>query len=228
VIGDDEVHVYIARPDQLPGSLEELGDCLTPDERDRANRYRAGTVREQFVSGRGLLRRLLARYLGTEPHIVPITYVLNGKPVLAGAPLHFNVSHTNGLALIALAKRRIGVDVERVRHVPDADGLVARFFSAQEQIAYRRLPAEVRLRAFYRGWVCKEAVIKAAGATMQFLDAFDVELDPAAEPCVREVRHPALAAEGWSVVDWEPATGFAAAIAVEDAGPLGIEPHDAE
>jgi 4'-phosphopantetheinyl transferase len=180
-------------------------------------------VREQFIAGRGLLRRLLARCLGMPPHAVPITYILNGKPVLAGGALHFNVSHTNGLALIALAHRRIGVDVERTRSVPDAAGLVSRFFSPAEQQAYLLLPQGCRERAFFRGWVCKEAVIKAAGATVQYLDGFDVELDPDRPPAVLAVRHPMLAADGWMVAEWEPEPGFAAALAVEGDGEVSFE-----
>ena len=218
----EEVHVFVAHPERLPWSLDELNELLTPDERDRAARYRAGTVREQFITGRGLLRRLLADCLGTTPHAVPITYVLNGKPVLVGSQLHFNVSHTNGLALIAIAHRRVGVYVERTRSIPDADGLVTRFFSPAEQTAYRALPTEARPRAFYRGWVCKEAVIKAAGASVQYLDGFDVELDPSRPPGVLAVRHASLASEGWAVADWEPESGFAAAIAVESTDAVNI------
>jgi 4'-phosphopantetheinyl transferase len=218
----DEVFVFVADPELLPCELEEIGSLLTPDERDRAARYRAGTVREQFILGRGVLRQLLAGCLGCSPHAVPITYILNGKPVLVGSPLHFNVSHTNGLAVIAIAHQRIGVDVERSRIIPDADGLVGRFFSRAEQEAYRRVPADRRSAAFFRGWVCKEAVIKAAGASVQYLDAFDVELDPVRPPAVLAVRHHALASNGWTVADWEPASGFVAAIAVESAGGLHL------
>ncbi|MFO0801894.1 MAG: 4'-phosphopantetheinyl transferase superfamily protein [Gemmataceae bacterium] len=215
-----EAHVWLAKPDALPWSLEELASLLTPDERDRAARYKAGTVREQFTASRGLLRKLLGECLGTAPHAVPITYVLNGKPVLACQSLHFNVSHTHGLMMIALAPRRIGADVERTRAVPDAAGLVGRFFSPAEQDQYRRLPEACRERAFFRGWVCKEAVIKAAGATVQYLDAFDVDLNPDRPAGVLAVRHESLASAGWMVSDWQPEPGFAAALAVEGPGEL--------
>ncbi|MDB5313770.1 MAG: hypothetical protein JWO38_7972, partial [Gemmataceae bacterium] len=108
-----EVHVWVASLDRPPCAPAELATGLTPDERDRAGRYRVGPVRDQFVTARGWLRRLLGGYLGLPPHAVPITYAAYGKPVLPGAPLHFNVTHTNGLALIAVAGRRVGVDVER-------------------------------------------------------------------------------------------------------------------
>jgi 4'-phosphopantetheinyl transferase len=134
--------------------------------------------------------------------------------------VHFNVTHTSGLALVAVATSRVGIDVERVREVPDAAGLVERFFSPAECRAYRELPAEHRLRAFYRGWVCKEAVIKAAGATMQYLDGFDVELDPTRGPRVLAIRQPALDSTGWLVADWDAAPGFTAAVAIEGQGEI--------
>ncbi|MBX9581127.1 MAG: 4'-phosphopantetheinyl transferase superfamily protein, partial [Gemmataceae bacterium] len=195
-------------------------DALTPDERDRAGRYKAGSPRDQFVAGRGAARRVLGGCLGLPPHAVPIVYAANNKPVLADPVVHFNVTHTPGLGVVAVARRRVGVDAERVRPVPDPVGLVGRFFSAPEREAFGRLPAEARAAAFLRGWVCKEAVIKAAGASVQYLDAFDVELDPARPPAVLAVRHPALAADGWAVGTWEPAPGFAAAVALEGVGEL--------
>jgi 4'-phosphopantetheinyl transferase len=218
----DEVRVWVVALDRPPCDPAELAAVLTPDERDRAGRYRAGAVRQQFLVGRGLLRRLLGGALGVPPHAVPITYTAAGKPVLADESLHFNLTHTSGLALIAVAPRRVGIDVERVRLVPDADGLVERFFSPAERAAYRELTPERRPAAFLRGWVCKEAVIKAAGASVQYLDRFDVELDPARPPGVLAAEADPFGGSGWSVADWEPAPGFAAAVAVEAAGPLRI------
>jgi 4'-phosphopantetheinyl transferase len=219
----DVVRVWVAALDQPPCAAADLAAALTPPERDRAERYRAGPVRQQFVVGRGLLRRALGACLGLPPHAVPITYTEAGKPVLVGpAPPYFNLTHTTGLVLIAVGPRRVGIDVERVRALPDADGLIERFFSAAERAEYRDLPGDRRPAAFLRGWVCKEAVIKAAGASVQFLEGFDVQLDPARPAAVLAARHAAVACTAWAVADWEPAPGFTAAIAVDTAGPLRI------
>jgi 4'-phosphopantetheinyl transferase len=215
----DEVHLWVLDLGRPPPGL---ADALTPDERDRAGRYKAGAVRDQFVAARAALRRVLGGCLGVPPHAVPIVYGPNRKPVLADPVAHFNVTHTPGLGVVAVARRRVGVDAERVRPVPDAAGLVGRFFSAPEREAFARLPAEARAAAFLRGWVCKEAVIKAAGASVRYLDGFDVELDPARPPAVLAVRHPALRADGWAVGAWQPTPGFLAALAVEGGTDLGM------
>lgn len=213
--GPDECHIWVIDLDRPPLPAEVFAGLLTAAERERATRYRVGAVRDQFTLSRGVLRQLLGGYLGVTPEQVPISTVASGKPVLDGAGLHFNLTHTTGLAIVAVAAGRVGVDAEKRRHVPDADGLVQRFFSPFERDAYQRLPAESRGDAFYRGWVCKEAVIKAAGATMHALDGFDVELDPSRSPAVLATRHPQLAGCDWAVLDWQPAPGYAAAVAVE-------------
>lgn len=212
----DEVHVWVVPLDAPPAEPADLLADLTPTECERAARYRVGKVRDQFVVGRGLLRRLLGAYLDLHPRAVPITYTDTGKPVLVGEPLHFNLTHTDGLALIAASARRVGIDVERVRVVADADGLVSRFFSPAECVAFRALPDERRAGGFFRGWTCKEAVIKAVGGSVQTLDGFDVELDPARPPGVLAVRHAAFGSCEWVIESWEPAPGFAAAVAVAD------------
>jgi 4'-phosphopantetheinyl transferase len=210
-----ECHVWVIDLTRPPLPADVLAAALTVDERARAARYRVGAVRDQFTLARGALRRLLGGYLSLAPERVPITTTAGGKPLLEGGGIEFNLTHTPGLALVAVAGVRIGVDAEKRREIPDADGLVRRFFSPAERAAYLALPAAVRPEAFYRGWVCKEAVIKAAGATMHALDAFDVELDPARPAAVLASRHPQLAGSPWAVADWSPAPGYAAAVAVE-------------
>jgi len=220
----EEVRVWVVRLDAPPVAVGELFGCLTTDERERAERYKVAKARHQFVTGRGLLRRLLGECLGIAPPEVPITFTGAGKPVLADAArgLHFNVTHTDGLALIALARRPVGVDVERLRAVSNPEGLVGRFFSSAERAAYLDLPAELRTAGFFRGWTCKEALIKASGLSVAYLDGFDVELHPARPAELLAARHPALTGMHWSLTAWEPASGYTAALAVEGAGQLMI------
>jgi 4'-phosphopantetheinyl transferase len=213
--------IDLARP---PVGPEELLARLTPEEKSRAARYKIAKAREQFVTCRGLLRGLLGDFLGIEPGAVPLAYLPSGKPVLgAGEAIHFNVTHTDGIAVLAAGRRRVGVDVERVREVADAEGLVGRYFSASEAAAFRSLPPPERTAAFFRGWTCKEAVIKAAGATVSCLADFDVELHPRRAPRVNAVRDPLLAGDGWALAEWRTPDGAAIALAVEGAAELRLE-----
>ncbi len=218
--------VDLSRP---PVEQSELFERLTAEEQARALRYKIAKACEQFVIGRGLLRGLLADHLGVPPTAVPLAYLSSGKPVLDGNvhSLHFNVTHTDGILVLAAGRRRVGVDVERPRPIADADGLVGRYFSLAECAAFRALPEHHRQGAFFRGWTCKEAVIKAAGATVGCLADFDVELHPELPPRVNAVRDPQLAGPGWALTEWITPDGAAVALAVEGVGELRLENDDA-
>jgi len=211
---DDEVRVWAIPLDSPPQSESALFACLTNEERERADRYKVRKPRHQFVTGRGLLRQILGSCLGFNPCDVPITYTGAGKPVLAVGELHFNVTHTDAIALIALATRPVGIDVEQVRTLANPDGLVERFFSAAEGEAYRALPLELQPRGFFRAWTCKEAIIKAAGLSVATLSEFDVELNPTRPASLIAARHAELIGRNWGLTAWEPTAGFAAAVAV--------------
>ncbi len=212
--------IDLARP---PVPRDDLFARLTPEEQERALRYKMAKPREEFVIGRGLVRGLLGELLGCDPRAVPFAYLPSGKPFVdaPGAP-HFNLTHTDGVAVLAVANRRVGVDVERVRTVLNAAGLVKRYFSPAECAAFAALDEAVRPAAFFRGWTCKEAVVKAAGATVSCLAEFDVCLDPARDPRVLGVRAEELTGDGWALAHWAR-QNVAIAVALEGDGPLAVE-----
>lgn len=211
-----EVHVWVADLSELDGDDEVLRELLTADERARGQRYRHPRVQTQFVRCRGLLRRVLGGYLGCPPGAVPIGVRPDGKPVLDGVPsLHFNVSHAEGVALFAVADRPVGVDVEAVRPMPSAADLVARFFTDEERDQFGQLAADDRLAGFFRGWTCKEAVLKGIGCGARELDRCVVDLDPRQPARILGI---AETVAGWEVTTWTPRPGFAAAVAVAVSG----------
>ena len=93
-----------------------------------------------------------------------------GKPYLTaharGLPLNFNISHSGDVLLVALSRSaEVGVDVERVRAVPEWRTIAGRMFDA---VARNRLLAEVACGAdegdaFIREWCRLEAAVKATG-----------------------------------------------------------------
>ncbi len=84
----------------------------------------------------------------------------DGKPRAAGGP-HFNLSHTDGLALIAISRaREVGVDVERVRPVPRAVAIARRVFSHDEAEMVAGASQGERDLVFHRLWVAYEARVK--------------------------------------------------------------------
>jgi 4'-phosphopantetheinyl transferase len=124
--------------------------------------------RDDFIACRGLLRRLLGQYTHREPSAIEFAYGRHGKPELAGpgidGPLHFNASHSGGLALYAVtALCPVGVDVERVRMIPNVEQLAAQFLAASEANNVTALPRPQRIEKFFTCWTLKEAYLKATG-----------------------------------------------------------------
>ena len=178
------LHLWTSGLDRPPAEVEPLVATLSADERDRAGRFHFERDRRRFTVGRGFLRTLLAHYLGRSAAALEFRYGPHGKPELAGretgAGLRFNLSHSGGRALCALACNvEVGADLELMRSLDNLDGLAATVFSAQELAALRALPTTERLVAFYRCWTRKEAFIKALGDGLSCpLDRFDVTLGP--------------------------------------------------
>ncbi len=136
-LGNDEVHVWRASLDLPAPQVSRLQDTLSTDELTRADRYYLRQVRERFVVARGLLRAILSRYLGVAAGHLRFCYGPNGKPKLdkepGGESLRFNVTHSQELALYAIARdREVGIDVEYI--LPDLAGEeIAEQFSHHER-----------------------------------------------------------------------------------------------
>ena len=157
---DREVELWVV-PLPLPSTVEAaLAATMSFDEWERAGRLIAPDKRRQFIGSRGVLRALLGAYLGVPPSEVTLTRQAHGKPALpAETGLRFNLSHTEGLLLVAVsAGLEVGVDVERVRPVEGASRLASRFFSVRERAGMEDGPV-----GFLRLWTCRESAVKAFG-----------------------------------------------------------------
>jgi 4'-phosphopantetheinyl transferase len=216
----DEVHVWRVSFDIADARLPHHRLRLSAEERARADRYRVPEPRRQYTIMRAALRSILGRYLDIDPAAVSFASGPEGKPELA-TPQHrwieFNVSHSHGLGLCAVARRRVGVDVEYVwRRAENLEEIVKRFFSPAEHASFLELPAEKRRQGFYNGWTRKEAFIKAIGRGLfAALDSFDVSLKPEDPPRIIAVRDAAENAARWSLFSLEPDVEYTGALAVE-------------
>jgi len=220
-VSNDEVHVWRASLDLAESEVQRLAQTLSADERTRSERFYFERDRQRFIAGRGMLRQILGRYLGIDPSRLRFRYGAHGKPALAEPAgergLRFNVSHSQGLALYAVTcNREVGVDLERVRPISNADRIAERFFSSQENAALRALPANLKCEGFFTCWTRKEAYIKARGDGLSFsLDQFDVSLAPGAPAALLDVRGHPQEVSRWSLLELIAGSGYVAALAVE-------------
>jgi len=199
---------------------------LSADEIARASRFHFERDRTRFVRCRSALRSLLGGYLGVRAAEVRFEYLANGKPQLAteqnpGA-LHFNVSHSGNLALIAVGSELcLGVDVEQIRDDVDAAALAERFFSARERDGLRALPAHLRVPGFYACWTRKEAFLKATGTGLSFpLADFSVSTHPDLLPQLEDVQGDNEACQRWFLTDLCVGSPYRATLALDRHSPL--------
>jgi 4'-phosphopantetheinyl transferase len=173
--------------------LDEDGDIalstaetwLSEDERDRARRFRQPRDRDRFVRGRGFLRRSLAHRLGCDPGSLALGTGPGGKPCLPRPAPAFNLSHSGGLAALAVsALHEVGIDIECLAPQPalagDLSGLIAACFRPDEAAAIRAAPDP--RQTFLRFWTGKEARMKLTGEGLG--------LDPRAIALAHEAGRP--------------------------------------
>jgi len=218
---DDAVELIVARPDVGPQAVSASATLLSDRERERAGRFAFDPDRNRFIVARALLRQLLAARLGVRPEAVELASGARGKPALAGrfatSDLRFNVSHCKDVAVYALSSgREVGVDVEAVRTLPDADDVAARWFSPREYATYRALEPGDRALGFFQCWTRKEAFIKALGdGLFHPLDRFDVSLAPGEPAQILRVADVPGDRCRWRLEGFSPVPGFVAAVVTE-------------
>jgi 4'-phosphopantetheinyl transferase len=225
VIESDEVHVWRAALDLRPSQVQSLYRILTPDEQRTAERFYFLKDYWHYVAARGVLRTILAGYLGRPPDQLRFCYNPYGKPALAeesgGDRLRFNLSHSHVLALYAVARgREVGVDLEHIRPGVMRENIAERFFAPGEVARLLALPPNAQPAAFFQCWTRKEAYIKARGEGLSIpLDQFEVAFAPDEPAALLSALGDPREVSRWSVVALNPGSGYAAALVVE--GPPG-------
>src|SRR4051812_5517535 len=209
--------VYAVELDRDEREVAALGGVLTADELLRAGRMRAEEQRRRAIVTRAVLRKLLARETGRTPEEIAFSVGPHGKPRLddTSAGVRFNLSHSAGLALIAIAHDvELGVDLEEIRPRSDLRGVARRGFTEAE----REAVAGGGERAFYRHWVAKEAFVKATGRGIESLRSFEVLLDGPGGARLNHVGGDPAEAAKWTLAPLDVGPRFAAAVVVAAPG----------
>lgn len=192
-------------------TLRDARELLDAEERDRARAFRHERDRAAYVVAHAALRDVLGVLLGVRAEALPLAREPcagcggpHGRPVVRLPGVHFSLSHSGDLVLVAVAPAPVGVDVEGLATNRAVLGAQSALHPAEaDELAL--LPAHGRPAAFTRAWVRKEAYLKGLGTGLVRDPALDyVSTGPL----------PAAPAPGWSVRDVLVPAGYAAAVAL--------------
>lgn len=160
--------------------LAAARELLNAEEQARHDRFLFARNRRQFMVARVLVRQVLAAYTGVPAAALRFVANAHGRPELAEPRegLRFNLSHTDGLVALALAREaELGVDVEDAERRARPEEVADHFFAPAEVAGLMALPPQARTRRFFDLWTLKEAYIKARGMGLAIpLDAFAYDL----------------------------------------------------
>jgi 4'-phosphopantetheinyl transferase len=215
------MHVLRVRINQTDGQVQQLQQILSNDERLRAKCFHFNCDSKRFIASQGMLRLIIGDYIDMAPSRLQFYAGHRGKLYLmhslGNVPLQFNLAHSKEIALYAFrCSREIGIDVEHVRDMPDAEQIALTTFSSLENKMLQSLPEYQRQEAFFNCWVRKEAYIKAIGNGLYHtLDRFDVSLAPGEPAQLVSVEGSAEQASCWFMKSLTPEDGYVAALAVK-------------
>jgi len=220
-IGTNSVHVWLGRFDSDLLADREFGGGLSDPEKQKAQSFVRQYDRDRYVFTHGMLRQILARYVGCEPGEIVFETNYYGKPFLAlpgqTIDIQFNLSHSHDVILIAVARgAAVGVDVEQIRNIQDAGGIIESSFSSIERQYLGSLSHSELTEAFFICWTLKEAFAKGLGLGLSYsFDKFSV-----ISPCLRieTTVYPYLGSGrscGWKIFRLSPEAGYAGALAVK-------------
>lgn len=210
------IEVWRVRTDVDDAGLARMESLLDESERARAARFRFDKDRRHSIVARATLRTALAQHLGEDPRALRFVFNREGKPALENGALQFNVSHSGGRVLVAIARdSAVGIDVESEARSSDLVALARRYFAEREAREVLGGAVTELAQRFFATWTAKESVIKAAGGGLSHsLQSFEVEPAAGRFTPVRNLGDdPRL--DGWFVAPLDAgAEGFHAALAV--------------
>lgn len=221
-----EARIWTADLEPGRSVIDRLVPLLSRDERERAERFHFRRDAMRWIAARAALREILGGCVDADPRALVFAYGDKGKPTLAAPTgerdLQFSLAHSAHLAVYAVTVGcPVGVDVERMRPVPDMDQLAERTFSRRECAALRALPVALRPDGFFNCWTRKEAYIKAVGLGLSYpLERFSVSLAPGAPARLETVEAEPSHVEAWTMAALAPRSGFVGAVVV------GAQPVD--
>ena len=211
-VNTDDVIIYMLHLPEYIELTKDLVHFLNPEEQIRSERYHKEKDRNRFIIYRAILKIVLAAHSKSDLKNIHFDYQFNKKPFLASHPeLHFNISHSEDFAVIAISQSKVGIDIEYSAKDFDFNNLLPDIFNDSEILDIQN--AANKEYAFYTSWTRKEAFVKALGK--------GIDEDFKNIPCLNGLHSIDSAllktAENWQVHGFDLAENYLGAIAFESS-----------
>ena len=171
--------IYLSGVEELLGGLEEgqWPAGIGPVQRARIERLARESDRHRAQASEVLMRRVLSSHMGISEGEIIVERDQFSKPFLPGADIFFNLSHSADRVVCAVDTAPLGVDLERIRSIPEMKEIVKRYFSTEEQLTLDSCAEPDRLDCFFKLWTLKESFVKATGKGLSIpLNSFSVRI----------------------------------------------------
>ena len=164
----EKTHIFCLRT--MESHVPHLFSYLSPQEKDKSNRFIYEHLRSRYIISHGILRVLLGHYLGIEAHQIEYTYNPYQKPFCKQAPkLSFNMSHSKDYACYIFSfDYKVGIDIEFINTDLDITALLPSVATSSEILALNTLNPSEKIFSFYKMWTLKEAFLKALGVGLSY------------------------------------------------------------
>lgn len=207
-----KIKLHDAKWDTGLASLSQL-------ELEKMRRFRTRKLQLNYQRCHVALRSVLARYTTLSPSDLNFEYGEFGKPSLSNQRLHFNLSHSKGLALIAASLSPVGVDLEFIdRENIDIGELLNTVGHSTEVAQLSTMSIDNKHNFFYRLWTQKEAYFKFLGIGLN-QSMNEVHFQPTNSP-IASVYHAAIEhSTGLFVHAVEISAHFAASVCSSNSAP---------
>jgi 4'-phosphopantetheinyl transferase len=184
-ISASEIHLWWIPLDDAWMSHDGV-DQLDSADQQRYQRLADRGLRHRFAVTHGTLRGILAAYLGVPVRQLQLRESPAGRPFVPCAhrrdSIDFSLSHTTDLAVVAVSRRRVGVDVEQLQPSLDPYQFVARWFTRDERTCIDRHCGQGTISdGLLRHWTAKEAHLKALGLGLTGLPHTELRCRPQAQ-----------------------------------------------
>jgi len=214
-----EIHVWTVRLVDDHNATADLLRFLGQKERSQAARFSFERDRAHFIQAHAIVRQILANYYDADAATLTFARNRHGKPYLFpranGPNLQFSISHSGNCCMLAVRlDHSIGIDVEKVRDLPQAMNIAQSYFTPGETRVLAALQGVPQRDAFFALWTHKEATVKGLGISLAAnLGRLEFQLDPVRSPRLIAWDGDQSLAQRWSIRRLDPSPGYVAAVA---------------